>query len=254
MSVPTPARLRSVLGAAAAAATLALTGCGTATTGPAATTAEAPAVSVGQTVAVSGLADRVEAAVREAGSARVVLRADGTTATADVALDGDEPRMTATLGEGRRQVRARLLDGTLYLGGPQVARFVQGGSWLRVQEGGEDPVSRMLAARLTRLQAAAGDPAARLRELGATDATVVAVDGDRVTYRLEATRPDASPPRTATTDLTLDGAGRPVRLAARSGERSVVVTVDHWGEPVDVTAPSTDEVGTVDLSDLPDLG
>lgn len=224
--------------------------------------------SVGQTVPLAELKERIEAAMQEAGTMTMV--SDGTPMQVEILEDSINVRSDET------DESVIFVDGVLYVeAGPDIADMVDGKGWIVIDPDSDDPMSQMFTPVLSAMSSMA-EPAA-VMPAGDKDATVSAVDGDEVTLEFVLTEAEvrahlseiygadlnslSDVPELSggmTHRYTVDtSTWLPVRIETDHSDQSMsVVEYTGFGEPVDIEAPPAEDTSpfTLDFGDLADLG
>jgi hypothetical protein len=265
--------MKRTLVSLAAVAALALTGCGSdggngssgsGGSGAGQSQSAQPIGKVGDTMPATELAERTEAAMKKAGTAKMTTTGDGSDLTGELDYsDGLAYRMSGTSdGEPMEMV---YVDKILYMGGDSFAEMTGGKKFIKIDPEGEDLMSKMMGPLLGVLEQAA-NPSSMLAGLDGVDSTVVAVEGDKTTYETKMTAAQLKaateklvggelPPEAAkdikdsTMLQTVDGEGRLTKVEVTGGSGTTVNYTDH-GAPVSVEAPPASEVGTLDLDSM----
>lgn len=256
---------RMLLGAAATALALVLGACGSGPpdAGPGdPTTSAAPRadivapadLEVGESITVGLLSERMNAALREAGTMTMVT---GDGSTARVAFHADSVDFAAAEPDGE----VRLVDGVLYLeaaGG--LAELAGDHDWLRVDPGADDAFSQATAPMIDQLTSAA-DPTAALGD-PAKPSTLIAAEGQ--TFTFETIVPAEEVLAAAEEAFGAEGAAEagdvgdyvfrhvigpnwlPMSLTSATADIApFTIEYGGFGEPVDIMAPPAEDVGTV---------
>lgn len=265
---------RSILAVGALAGALALGACGTATApqaGTAAASSAAPAAAqpsaaVGDVMALKDLAERSSAAIRAKRTVQVAQTVgDAATSTGQIDYAESGPRLAMTTNASGRQVDVVYTDGVMYLGGDSLSTLSGGKKWVKLDPDGTDLMSKMMAPVLTQMESSMSNPADQLKVFADVDATVSAVEDGATTYTIKLTQEqlaasvkaatkglpgglsDAAVARLAdglTYTMTVDAGYLPSEMVVDVPNGPVTVTYSKWGEPVTITAPAADEVGT----------
>ncbi len=268
---PGAPRSRGPLAGAALALVLGASACGfsadagTATAGTSTTAAavapEVDQVRVGDTVRAGELAGWTAAALRKEGTVRIEVTSGSRVLTGELDVRGGAPAYRIAGGSGADAVEVRWVGQACYLGGEPYRALTGGRRFLKVEPGGNDPMSRMLAPLLGTLRQAA-DPSALVARLGEVRATATAVDKDRVTWSLKVTAAQLEKATEAllgeplpaqaverlqpvTLEQTLDGDGRLLSTRQRGGGAGdTTVRYSDYGARVDIQPPAAADVGT----------
>ncbi len=170
--------------------------------------------------------------LRKDGSGAVTIEAGGVSLRSEYAFgaNGVAVRMDDPAGGSRPTY---IVGGTVYL--PKDGTTDQ---WVSASVDATDEASAMGAGVMT-LFAGFADPALFIGSAAKSGtATVVAVDGSRVTYQLTDDVPGSGP---STLTLVLDD-GRPVSATAKVDAESVTLTYSDVGAVGPVSAPPADKV------------
>ncbi|MBM6404812.1 hypothetical protein JQN72_11210 [Phycicoccus sp. CSK15P-2] len=267
---------RTIHSVVALCGAMALAACGStvADTGAESTPSQAPAatgVQVGDTVDLAELAESTAAAVEAQGTSHVTVAAGGDgSSEIDVDYSSGSPAMSMTMtAEADEPVRMLLVDGVMYMTGDSVGEMTGGRSWIKIDPDGEDMMSRMMAPVLEQM-ASTVDPAHQFIVFEGTEAEVIAVDADTVTYSVVLTEEQldealdtqaesipgltkeglAQMPDGMSYEMTLDAEGLPLSMGMDIAGEAVTVTYSDWGKKVDIAAPPASEVGTFQMPDL----
>jgi hypothetical protein len=270
-----------LLGAGAAGLAL-LAGCGS---GAAGGPLSPPKIST-----VADLSTAVSATTSQKGTVRLTMTMD-SNATTHVTASGSgvirfypQPAGDLTMnigspgGASLGQAEAIAVDGAFYMKLPSgfaqnLGRSLGSGSdltkpWLRFDQNGTDPISRLVSPMLNSAQQY-DDPAAMIAKIKAagtiTSTTQEQVDGQPTTHytikvdirQLAATLPDSDPEKrlmnqagntgltSQTVNVWVNSQGLPVRDVITTGQVTATIDYSDWGTPVTVTAPPADQVGTL---------
>ncbi|HEX5404459.1 MAG TPA: hypothetical protein VFX16_19405 [Pseudonocardiaceae bacterium] len=271
-------RNRTLLVAGVAVAVLALTGCApTSISGSAAPVgASSGSSSHTGTTTVHSVAD-LGAAVRHGATAKnsvhvrmrmTVPGAGAITASGDMKFAGAKTAISLTMNEPTMgNLRMVLLDGTLYMKLPAAMAGLVGGSddkpWLKLAFGADNPITQALGANFTDEL----DPTKLLDQFKSagtiTKVTHETLNGQQTTHyaitvdvaKLGGTDQSLSGLTASTIpfDIWVNSDNLPVRIVSKMGfaspggsSQEAVLTADYtnWGQPVTITAPPADQVGT----------
>jgi hypothetical protein len=232
--------------AAAALVALALAGCSSS----GGSHAPSPSRHAASTVSAQALAGKIRTGLDGLRSAHIVVDAGalGGTSRGDFTYAGG----TATASDitlGKTEVVT--VDGTSYAKLPS-GQNTTGKSWVKVSRDSTNEFVRGLSGTLSVSRAAASLPA--IADLAAT-ATSVKADGNTYTMLIDPSRSTgttlgallgATGQKAVPVQVTLDSAGRPVRIRVEvklgSQPFDVDVTVSHVNAPVHISAPPAGEV------------
>lgn len=225
---------------------------------------EAAEVSPGDTVNGADLAERMKAAMTEAGSGRFTSTSSAqgqeTLTEAAFSVEGGDYSIQGTSTSGSDTIELILVDGQMYVRTNQM-----GEKWVLVSEDSEDPTIAMMAAMMAQLEDSMNPRVAVDLYAQAGDFTVRGpdeVDGVKATVytgslpveALAAQLPEDM--RAATlealgtepipVEVWLDAEDRPARLVQSMTVMGATSTTTQeyqaWGEPVEVEAPAADEL------------
>lgn len=251
-------KTRTSCTALALVAAIALSGCGS--TGASRGTGQAgrygsasqAAVKPGDQVDGAALATRMTEAMIKAGSGTISmdLAATGKAAGAFVMRQHSTDQHLSMTVQGQ-PLEIVQVAGLIYMKGlPGSAK-----PWVKIDPHGTDPLSTMFAG----LTGQMSDPRQLAAALHGTKATVVSVAPDATVYDvtldpnklLAATGKSASTPvpslKPVRAHYTLDAQSRPTKLTVDAQDATITVTFGGWGQPVTITAPPADQVGTFQL-------
>ncbi|MGL5819843.1 MAG: hypothetical protein ACRCYR_19960 [Phycicoccus sp.] len=254
------------------AAASALTACGT-VTAPAvpepamsASSAAAAGPKVGDTVPLTDLSAASNRSVSAKKTTHITMSFTGTeqgTYEADVDYRGKNPSVSMEIAQGGQTVDVLFVGGVLFVGSDGFAAQADGKRWIKVDPDGDDAMSKAMGPFLTQMETAFVNPAEQLKGYDGVDATVTAVEADRVTYTVTLTteqlraavKQGAAPgldeaalaqlPDGITYEMTLDAAMLPVSMSMDLAGQSMTVEYSDWGRPVTIAAPKKSEIGTV---------
>lgn len=206
----------------------------------------------------AGVAAKAKKTVRTTGSA-----ADGTM-TGEVDYAAPAMRFTMEAASGRTE--AILLDGVIYLRMAALSGLTGGKEWVKIDPSGNSPVSQAVGPLLAQLFTMLKDPMNGVGLLEGVKATVIAADATGTTYESTLTAQQAqqmsekllagSPlgagvvpegvHQSSTMKHTMAPDGLPMKavVVSEGGEESIFEYHD-WGQPVSITAPPADQVGTI---------
>jgi hypothetical protein len=250
-------KTRTSCAALALAASIALAGCGsTASPGGAGSgTAAGPAaqagLKAGDQVDGATLATRMTDAMIKAGSGTISmdLAATGKATGAFVMHQHSTDQHLSMTVQGQA-LEIVMTGGLIYMKGlPGSAK-----PWVKIDPHGTDQLSTMFAG----LTGQMSDPRQLAAALHGTKATVVSVAPDATLYdvtldpkKLLAAAGQAGnaavPLKPVKAHYTLDAQSRPTKLAVDAQGTTITVTFGGWGQPVTITAPPADQVGTFQL-------
>ncbi|MCE1178011.1 MAG: hypothetical protein LWW86_03150 [Micrococcales bacterium] len=271
----------AMVGVALSTAT-ALTACGGSnidTATKATTAAASKTAKVGDTIALSELAQDSYDAMKKAGTVKIAGDVgDGLSGTTgEVSYKGDSPAMHLKLTQDGGTGDIILLDKTMYMSGSgeagsAIAKMSGGKKWVKISADGTDPVSKSMAPMLNEMDGLT-NPSNAYRSLSNVKAKVSKVEGDKVTY--VATVPAAEMTRLAQEQLkkmggagasasasipameamtmtqVVDKEGRTVSATTKGGvagdRGDNTITYTDYGAPVSITAPPAAEVGTLTM-------
>lgn len=267
---------RRTIGALTLSGALALGACGSATTAepgasPDATSASASAAAEGASVKVGDVVDLKEISVLSAAAVKAKGTAHLTQETAgEGALEGQvdysqpSPRLAMSMDDAEGTFQMILVDGTLYLGGPDAADSDPEKPWLKLDPTADDEFSAMFAPLVAEIESAMANPAETLAADVVGEGTVTAVDADSTTYEVVLTKAQleqslkaatkglpgitdtsiATLPETLTYTFSLTRDHLPLSIVVDLPDGSETTTYSKWGEPVDIQAPPAELVDT----------
>jgi hypothetical protein len=204
--------------------------------------------------------------------------AGGIDASGDMKFAGARSavRMTMTL-PSLGDMQMVMVEGTVYLKLPSdLAGMMGAGStkpWVKVDLDASDPTAKSLGSAAD--LAGQSDPSALIEQIKSagtiTKVTQEQIDGEQTTHyaitvdakKLAGTMPSDDTQKQALSalgvttipfDVWVDSADLPVRVVTRiaypdptggqSQEVAMTANYTHWGQPVSITAPPADQVGT----------
>lgn len=269
---------RTVLSVVALSGALVLGACGSdaAPTGAKASTsaspsaaAEASGAKVGDVVALSDLAEKSSAAVKEKGTAHMTMTAPGAgEIEADVDFSGASPKMSMSVAQEGESVDMVYVDKVMYMGGESFTELTGGKKWIKIDPDGDDMMSKMMGPLLGQMESSMGNPAEQLKAYGDADAKVTAVKDGITTYEVTLTKAQLSkamksqeealpglseealkqiPDEGMTYSMSVDETYLPTTLEMELSGQAIDMEYSKWGEPVDITAPKASDVGTFEI-------
>ncbi|GAB2470230.1 hypothetical protein [Xylanimonas ulmi] len=195
--------------------------------------------------------DRVQAAQREARTARIELQgALSATGLVDMGTpDGRDVRLTMTLSASGMEQTVTLVDGVMYMPQPGA-----GDTWIAIDL--KNPGSERAAALADELEI---DPFAQIDDVkGAVTAVELVgpetlADGTRGTRYKVTVDPSLATGSTGEAlaglglddlvyDYVLDEEDRPLAVSTEFLGQSIAILASGWGEPVDIQAPDPSQV------------
>lgn len=265
-----------------AVAVLALAACGPSSIAGSATgnSGTGPAASggngVGGVISVAQLGDLVSANTNKKETAHFSLQVSGTVGISSSGtvkfgspLAMDETTNVPQMGN----MEIRVLDNTAYLKLPASIAQMEGATkpWVKLDPNGSDPLSKAMAGSLQTAQQDV-DPSAMLNKIksaGTITATsqdtvngqpathyTITVDPKKLTTNVAGLGTDANMlPSSMTMDYWVNSDNLPVKFTTAAsvpsptGGAPIQVNVTgnftDWGQPVNITAPPADQVGTL---------
>lgn len=214
-------------------------------TSSASATSSGTGLKTGDTVDGSDLATRMTDAMVKAGSAGFVMEL-GTQgrATGWFTYKGGEMQQQVRMNLQGQAMQVVMLDGIFYMQG------IPGSTkpWVRIDPKGDDPLSKLVAEATGDL----GDPRQFAKALDGTKAQVVSSSADATVYSVEIDASKvlgdaAQSAGNVTARYTLDSKDRPTKMVVEVQGETVTLTLQDWGQDVDVVAPPADQVGTFEL-------
>lgn len=197
------------------------------------------------------VAQRMVAAMQEAGSGSMTMDTDGDNATGDFRyVDGKLQQHTTIPTEGGETEIIAVGDFVYVKGLPGQAK-----PWVKIDPKAQDPVSQMFKGIV---EGGISDPTKMADNLKGTQATLKSTEGDNTTYEFtvdsakamgsEAATPSPSastPAQPLTITYVLDKEDRPVSIMTKVTQQTFKVSYSDWGKKVEITAPPADQVGPI---------
>ena len=261
--------MKRILAAAVAASALALStaacgssdaGSGSSGSASSSSSASAAAASVkqGDTVTMAELGQRMQAAMKSKGTAKVSMNA-GSTLTMTGAMKVTEPiGYTMSMEAAGRKMDMIYVDKVMYLGGDAFASMLNGKKFVKIDPDGTDALSKQMAPTLKQMETAT-DPSKMYQGMTDVKMTADKVEGDDVTYSAKLTEdqvktyvakqgqsiPSGTDIGDLTITMTLTKDNLPKAMTTEVGGQKINMTYSDWGTKVDISAPPASEVGTM---------
>ncbi|OLF18860.1 DUF6612 family protein [Actinophytocola xanthii] len=223
---------------------------------------------------LAALAKSISDSTADTNTAHMVIDVDAggqkVTGEGDIELGSADPKMTMTMSTPDGDMEMVFVDGVLYIKTPE--ELEPGKPWLKIDSQGNDPMSKALAGMTDQMREQA-DPRATLEqfknsgtvtsqkeeELNGEQTTHYTIKVDAKKLAAEQSDPAAKSAleqagvKEFPVELWVNEDDLPVQVQVKmpvkdpaSGattQTSAKVTYSKWGEPVEIAAPSADQIG-----------